>query len=104
MLTLSSIGTRDPRPLQSSRPGTRPTESPLSVVSINGRFCTSRPANFCFSRFWGGGGGWQEKAGFHVGTAWGLWCIFVSRRRDHSQRSTLLLEEVAGSHPSALLP
>lgn len=101
MLTLSSIGTRGPRPRQSSRPGTRPTETPLSVVSISGRFCTSRPANFCFSRFWGEG---QEKAGFHVGTARGLWCVFVSRRQDHSQRSTLLSEEVAGSHPAALLP
>lgn len=60
-LTLSSIGTLVTSSWLSSGTGTLATESPFSAANIKGLFWASRPAIFCFSRFF-----WQEKARFHL--------------------------------------
>lgn len=60
-LTLSSIGTLATSSWLSSGTGTLATESPFSAANIKGLFWASRPAIFCFSRFF-----WQEKARFHL--------------------------------------
>lgn len=60
-LTLSSIGTLATSSWLSSGTGTLATDSPFSAANIKGLFWASRPAIFCFSRFF-----WQEKARFHL--------------------------------------
>lgn len=62
ILTRSSIGTLATSSWLSSGTGTRATERPLSAANIKGLFWASRPAIFCFSRYF-----WQEKARFHLG-------------------------------------
>lgn len=62
ILTRSSIGTLTASSWLSSGTGTRATERPLSAANIKGLFWASRPAIFCFSRYF-----WQEKACFHLG-------------------------------------